>query len=743
MNQHKPSWLVVGMLAVLFTACGVDRPSQSSSSSYSSTSALPAEPFIGAIPQQNGYTKLTNGQGGFNYESIDLNAFAHVDLDDSFSVFSKTLYPLLIESGCGDCHNSEGDGQAPLVADKVKSHAHNYALTMVNFHSPEQSRLVEKVSLYRHQCWQWGCEALADELAKAVTQWQSQANIELVPVPKGTEPELKISTSSVEAWIDSDRKAQAEEDLPYLVYTSLHELQNQGLTANELNIVRVALSKTLNSVARWAPKIVNPQDVNGKGILYRFDIRDYWGYNQGVQKLLFSGSDDDLAFGNGKLDYLGREVNVDLMDESYGFTGETLVDPEHAKLIWQRVLHGNVEGSGNSGNLPTFMDGFHGDRKQNAAGDYIDAADLEWVEASQLIFILTRPDVYTAVMTHPFFADELERNLALDVSKGLNSYDYMVTRDSSAIDAHFTMRGKTKDGWLYKNFAIMTLAEPQTSVNTIQEIYDDQTGEHVRFPFWANPIPKFIEWKSVASDDSHFSFVATLAQAVNQEEAIEGFIPASTEGCNSVSGLSIELFRLCLNYTGTGGMQQSESQIAYSLANGLNGYYLAGGQNQRRLNMFVNTQRDPRRLGDVGDDVVYNLGYDFTLSKEEASSTLNAPRLNAVESCMGCHVDGLVRANNNLRDWLDHSPERLPTGEYGVDNWIDDPDVVAKVRSLYPSRSSFNQQIENDKLAYLRAMGIIKSAMILGEDKNMYVEPVVWSIELARSMYHYPKFTDN
>ncbi|HKH72795.1 MAG TPA: hypothetical protein VKA59_15655 [Vicinamibacterales bacterium] len=23
---------------------------------------------------------------------------------------------------------------------------------------------------------------------------------------------------------------------------------------------------------------VNPVDVNGKGIVYRFDIRDYWGY---------------------------------------------------------------------------------------------------------------------------------------------------------------------------------------------------------------------------------------------------------------------------------------------------------------------------------------------------------------------------------------------------------------------------------------------------------------------------------
>jgi hypothetical protein len=41
-----------------------------------------------------------------------------------------------------------------------------------------------------------------------------------------------------------------------------------------MNHARVGLSKALNTSARWAPKIVNPVDVNGKGILYKFDIRD-------------------------------------------------------------------------------------------------------------------------------------------------------------------------------------------------------------------------------------------------------------------------------------------------------------------------------------------------------------------------------------------------------------------------------------------------------------------------------------
>jgi hypothetical protein len=57
-----------------------------------------------------------------------------------------------------------------------------------------------------------------------------------------------------------------------------HVLHNAGAGALDLNHARVGLSKALNRAARWAPKIANPVDVNGKGIVYRFDIRDYWGY---------------------------------------------------------------------------------------------------------------------------------------------------------------------------------------------------------------------------------------------------------------------------------------------------------------------------------------------------------------------------------------------------------------------------------------------------------------------------------
>jgi hypothetical protein len=59
------------------------------------------------------------------------------------------------------------------------------------------------------------------------------------------------------------------------------------------------------------PRIVNPVDVNGKGILYRFDIRDYWGYtlidtSDPKFELFNTLSDDDIGFATKKVDRNGN-----------------------------------------------------------------------------------------------------------------------------------------------------------------------------------------------------------------------------------------------------------------------------------------------------------------------------------------------------------------------------------------------------------------------------------------------------
>jgi hypothetical protein len=80
-------------------------------------------------------------------------------------------------------------------------------------------------------------------------------------------------------WIADDRAKTPAAEREFIKYASLHVLHNYGVSAQNMNNARVGLSKALNSTARWASRIVNPVDVNGKGIVYRFDVRDYRGYS--------------------------------------------------------------------------------------------------------------------------------------------------------------------------------------------------------------------------------------------------------------------------------------------------------------------------------------------------------------------------------------------------------------------------------------------------------------------------------
>jgi hypothetical protein len=102
------------------------------------------------------------------------------------------------------------------------------------------------------------------------------------------------------------------------------------------------------------------------------------------------------------------------------------------------------------------------------------------------------------------------------------------------------------------------------------------------------------------------------------------------------------------------------------------------------------------------------------------------------------------RTNNDLRLWLDKAPDRLPKGPYGVDGWIDNAQTVARVKELYKDNDYFKETIENDRQGFLSAMGEIKKAMMIGPNKNISVEPIIWTVEhVQRVKYKYPQTTSN
>jgi hypothetical protein len=683
------------------------------------------------------YAVLPDGRGGFNFEATLIREETGFDKSRSLAAFEETLYPYLRRNACAGCHNSaslNGSGaQAPLHTDRDVALAHEYALTRANFADPANSKLVVRMRVDRHNCPGSDCASAADRMLEAINEWKSRIADMLPQTPRLVPAEVKIAESEVVQWIAADRAALAPQDRDYMVYTSMHELHNEGLSAEQLNIVRVALSKALNSVARWAPRIVNPVDVNGLGLLYKFDIRDYWGWNKGVTRLLFGGSDDDLAFGRNKRDYRGNPVDSGVQRERYNYASGVSWDPEFSQVIWERVLHGNVEGAVTFGTIPPYINGFRGKRSRNAAGEYIALPDFEWVETAQLIYTLTRPDVYNAIMMIPMYTDQLEDELGVDRAYGLDSYDYVIPFDAITVDSRLLWRANTKDGGSYWKTWDIFSGQISGGDRSIFDVYQE-AGDDIRFPWWANPIPVFVDPLVNRRDNRTWSFIASLAQPF-------GMVPP---GCDPQPNFSnIPGFYNCKHFTGTGGLQQSATEIIWTLPNGLQGYMLSGAFNQRRVDAFINIVRDPRVILDATDEIASRTGFAFRKQNGRFGG-FNDPRLNVGSSCIACHVDGLNRVNNDLRDWLDEASPKLPKGPYGVDGWVNHEETVNRVKELYPPSSVIRGYVEEGRQTFLGAMAQIKQAMLLGPDKNVHVEPVIWTVEyVQRQKYRYPQTTSN
>ena len=171
-------------------------------------------------------------------------------------------------------------------------------------------------------------------------------------------------------------------------------------------------------------------------------------------------SDDDIGFAGGKVDRNGKTpapVFENFLVQQNKLKPEVTRDDKFARLAWARVLRGNVEAATSEKSSPPNIDGFVGARK--IAGnkqEYVDPADLKYVEAAQLTYTLTRPDVYNAILAIPGYMWMFEQELGVDKSKGIDSYDYMVTDKAITIDSRFYYRAQTPNGYYWKTFDIFT-----------------------------------------------------------------------------------------------------------------------------------------------------------------------------------------------------------------------------------------------------------------------------------------------
>jgi mono/diheme cytochrome c family protein len=669
---------------------------------------LPAATLLTTEPETNhtlGYTELPNGRGGANVEGVAYTDAMGFDKARSLRAFQETLYPLL-RANCSGCHSTEnktGSGaQAPLHADVDVKLAHEYALTRVNFRELAESKFVVRMAIDRHNCFAENCGVAANKMLEAVTAWRDRIADMIPEVPRSIPANTKVTEEQILAWIEADKAKTPAAEQEFIKYTSFHVLHNAGVSAQNLNHARSGLSKALNGSARWAPKIVNPVDVNGKGILYKFDIRNYWGYtlidtSAPDFELFNTLSDDDIGFAS-KVDRNGRKpapVFENFLHQQNKLKPEITRDDKFARLAWERVLRGNVEMAGGGESNPPNIDGFVGPRK--IAGNkqqYVDPADLKYVEAAQLTYTLTRPDVYNAILAVPGYFWMFEQELGVDKSKGMDSYDYMVTQRAITIDGRFYYRAQTPNGYYWKTFDIFTSGD--------SDITKQYAAGKVTMPMWQQPIPKFIKEQGGTTPED-LTYVAMLP------------LGSYADG----------------KYTGQAGGQASAEEVIWSLPNGLQAYAIFGAWAQRRVDAFTQIVRDPRLQRYVADKTNGNLTGTGRIG------AVTDQRL-GVASCAGCHTDGMKRSNNDLRDWLDEGGARIPKGNNGAGAWVNDPATVKRVRELYKPSSEMRPKTESDRRIFLDAMAKINQGMILGVDKNTYVEPIVWTTEWAQKYYKYP-----
>jgi hypothetical protein len=144
----------------------------------------------------SGFQSFLTDSGGTNVEAVVYTQEMGFDKARSLKAFKKTLYPVL-RANCSGCHSTEnktGSGaQAPLTADPDVNLAHEYALTRVNFREPENSKLVVRMGIDRHNCLGGDCTVANTKMLAAVTARRDAVADMLPKVPRGVPESTQIT----------------------------------------------------------------------------------------------------------------------------------------------------------------------------------------------------------------------------------------------------------------------------------------------------------------------------------------------------------------------------------------------------------------------------------------------------------------------------------------------------------------------------------------------------------------------
>jgi len=186
-----------------------------------------------------GYTELPDGRCGTNIENMSFPAEVGFDKAVSLAAFKTTLYPLL-QTNCSSCHNTANTAaqgaQAPIHGDKEPGLAHEYALARANLRTPEMSRYVTRMTIDRHNCFGSSCKDAGAQMLTAIKAWAAAIPNAMPAVPWGVPQGTQLAESDIISAIKADEAKLSAADAPFIKYTSLHQVNNSGASAEEMNL---------------------------------------------------------------------------------------------------------------------------------------------------------------------------------------------------------------------------------------------------------------------------------------------------------------------------------------------------------------------------------------------------------------------------------------------------------------------------------------------------------------------------
>ena len=189
----------------------------------------------------------------------------------------------VLEKHCAKCHGKDKTGEFSF---------RNYKSMVDNGHvvpgKPDQSRIYIRSAQSPGDPMppRSANDSLSPEEAATLKAW-IEAGAPQLKAAKTDVPRKFLTETDVLAAIKSDLDHANVRERPYLRYFTLTHLANAGAGEDEMQALRVGLSKLLNSLS-WQKNIFVPEPIDADKTILRIDLRKYSWSDRMWKRLLLS-----------------------------------------------------------------------------------------------------------------------------------------------------------------------------------------------------------------------------------------------------------------------------------------------------------------------------------------------------------------------------------------------------------------------------------------------------------------------